>query len=174
MKEFLLSAFIVISFIAYSFIQKFGVEIPTSTTSPETESNNTQTVVSTPVVSSPTPTKPSVPTATSEVPTSVPPIPKTSNKYKDGAYTGDIIDAQYGNVQVKVIISNGKIIDVQFLDYPHDRSTSQRINSRATPMLTSEAIAAQSANVDAITGASFTSAAFVESLQSALNKAVNS
>lgn len=91
--------------------------------------------------------------------------------YKDGQYTGDVADAYYGNVQVKVVVSNGKISDVQFLDYPHDRLTSQAINSQAMPYLKSEAIAAQSANVDIVSGATQTSEAFRQSLQSALTKA---
>lgn len=103
------------------------------------------------------------------------PIP-TSNAsqnagYKDGQYTGDTMDAFYGNVQVQIAIKNGKISDVQFLQYPNDRPRSVSINSQAIPYLKSEAIAAQSANVDIVTGATDTSQAFMASLASALNKA---
>lgn len=93
------------------------------------------------------------------------------NNYKNGVYTGAISDAYYGNVQVRATISNGKITKVEFLDYPHDRSTSAAINNQAMPMLQSEAIKAQSANVDIISGATMTSSAFQESLSSALLKA---
>jgi len=61
---------------------------------------------------------------------------------------------------------------VQFLDYPHDRRTSIEINSQATPMLTAQAIQVQSAQVDGVSGATQTSRAFRESLQSALSQAV--
>ncbi len=91
--------------------------------------------------------------------------------YKDGQYTGSIADAFYGNVQVKVTISGGKITDVQFLDYPHDRGTSIEINSQAMPYLKQEAIAAQSASVDIVSGATQTSGAFQISLASALAQA---
>jgi len=91
--------------------------------------------------------------------------------YNDGTYIGNIADAYYGNVQVQVTISNGRMTDVQFLDYPQDRSTSVRINLRAMPILRQEAIAMQSANVNGVSGASDTSPAFVESLTSALNQA---
>jgi len=91
--------------------------------------------------------------------------------YKDGSYTGSVADAFYGNVQVKAVISGGKITDVVFLDHPQDRRTSQMINDQAMPMLTQEAITAQSANVDIVSGATQTSNAFRESLQSALSKA---
>lgn len=159
MQGFLLSALIVISFIAYTFFQKFGTSIQTPfSNQEEQESNNTQVVTPTPTISA-------------VIPTNTPPVAQ-KGKYKDGTYTGDVVDANYGNVQVSATIVNGKITNVQFLDYPHDRSTSQKVNSRATPILASEAIQAQSANVDAVTGASFTSAAFVQSLQSALDKAV--
>lgn len=100
-----------------------------------------------------------------------PPVPKKSGIYTDGTYTGSVADAYYGNVQVEAVITNSKISNVIFLDYPHDRSTSVRINSRATPLLTQEAISAQSANVNGVSGASDTSAAFRQSLASALNQA---
>lgn len=91
--------------------------------------------------------------------------------YKDGQYTGDVVDAYYGNVQVQAIVQGGKISDVMFVDYPHDRSNSVRINTVATPMLKSEAIQVQSAQVDTISGATFTSNAFRQSLASALAQA---
>lgn len=96
---------------------------------------------------------------------------QTVNTYKDGQYIGDVADAYYGNVQVKAIISNGKITDVQFLDYPQDRHTSIMINMQAMPYLKTETIQAQSAQVDIVSGATQTSQAFIESLGSALSKA---
>jgi uncharacterized protein with FMN-binding domain len=93
--------------------------------------------------------------------------------YKDGTYTGVSADAYYGNVQVQAIIQNGKLADVQFLDYPRDRSTSLRISSEAMPYLKSEAIQAQSAPVDIVSGATEISGAFNQSLASALAAAKN-
>ena len=105
--------------------------------------------------------------------TTPPPVtfPKKKGLYNDGTYVGSVADAYYGNVQVQAVISNGKIVDVQFLNYPQDRSTSRRINSVAMPYLTQEAISAQSANVNGVSGASDTSAAFKQSLSSALAQA---
>jgi len=94
-----------------------------------------------------------------------------SASYKDGTYTGSIANAFYGNVQVQVSISGGKITNVHFLQYPNDNPNSQNINQQATPYLKQEAIQAQSANVNTITGATFTSQAFVQSMSSALNQA---
>jgi uncharacterized protein with FMN-binding domain len=91
--------------------------------------------------------------------------------YKDGTYTGSVADAQWGYVQVQAIIQGGKITDVKWLEYPADRSTSRYINSIADPQLTSEAIQAQSAQVDLITGATDSSYAFIQSLTDALSQA---
>ena len=96
---------------------------------------------------------------------------QTSSKYKDGTYTGSVADAYYGNVQVSVTITGGKITDVKFLQYPYTHSTSVFINKQAMPYLKQETIQAQSSNVQLISGATFTSQAFVQSLQSALSKA---
>lgn len=93
------------------------------------------------------------------------------DQYRNGEYAGSIADAYYGNVQVKAIISDGKIVDVQFLDYPHIRQNSIRINTYAMPILKSEVIKFQSAEIDAVSGASATSGAFKESLASALVQA---
>lgn len=92
-------------------------------------------------------------------------------RYKDGTYAGSVADAYYGNVEVQAVVKNGQISDVKFLQYPDTHSTSVYINQQAMPMLTQEAIAAQSANVNIISGATATSEAFIQSLTAALAKA---
>jgi len=111
--------------------------------------------------------------STSSTSTPLPPrVPNIPNRhYKDGSYTGDVVDVFYGNVQVQVFIQNGKINDVKFLQSPTDRLTSIEINLQAMPILTSEAIQAQSTSVDGVSGATATSQGFVSSLGSALAKA---
>lgn len=94
-----------------------------------------------------------------------------SQTYKDGTYTGDVANAFYGNIQVNAVIQGGKIADVQFLQYPNDRSRSIMINQYAMPQLKSETITVQNASVDIVSGATDSSQAFIQSLQSALNKA---
>ena len=96
----------------------------------------------------------------------------SSQTYRDGQYLGDVADAFYGNIQVRVTITGGKISDVVFLQYPNDRATSIEINTQAMPYLKQEAIQTQNANVDIVTGATQSSEAFRKSLQSAINKAV--
>jgi uncharacterized protein with FMN-binding domain len=95
-------------------------------------------------------------------------VPKT---YKDGTYTGAVENAYYGSVQVRTTIAGGKLSDVSFLQYPQSTLHAQVINSLATPALSSEAITAQGAQVDVVTGATATSAAFISSLGSALSQA---
>jgi uncharacterized protein with FMN-binding domain len=115
-----------------------------------------------------TPSTPSAPQPSTPAPT---PAPKPVGLYTDGSYTGSVANAYYGNVQVKAVISGGKIADVQFLQYPNTHSTSVYINSQAMPYLRQEAIQAQSANVDIVSGATDTSMAFQQSLAAALAQA---
>jgi len=92
--------------------------------------------------------------------------------YKDGTFSGKSEYAYYGNVQVSVTVAGGEIQQVNFLDYPHTHSTSVFINQQAMPYLKEEAIKTQNPNkVQIISGATFTSQGFIESLKSALNKA---
>jgi len=94
-------------------------------------------------------------------------------QYANGSYTGSAVDAYYGIVQVKAIVKNGQLADVQFLQYPSDRQHSLELSNYAMPALTQEAIQAQSAQVNGVSGATATSDAFVQSLSSALALAKN-
>ena len=133
----------------------------------------------TPLQNTPSPSASSAKPASSFLPSASPqPTPamikqQMMGKYKNGTYTGSVEDAYYGNIQVQAVISGGKITDVVFLQYPNDNGTSIYINSQAMPLLKQEAIAAQSAQVDGISGASSTSPAFTASLSNALNQAKN-
>lgn len=95
-----------------------------------------------------------------------------SNGYKDGTYTGSVTDAFYGNIQVQVTVQSGKLTNVQFLQYPNDRNESVQINNQAMPLLQQEAIQSQTAQVDVVSGATDTSRAFQQSLQSALSQSM--
>ena len=89
----------------------------------------------------------------------------------DGSYQGPLADAYYGDVQVQAIVQNGQLASVRVLKYPNDRNTSRYINSQALPILEQEAIQAQTGQVDAVSGATLTSEAFIQSLSGALQKA---
>ena len=94
-------------------------------------------------------------------------------QFKDGTYAGNSVNVFFGNVQVSAVISGGKLSAVHFLQYPNTHSVSVFINQQAMPYLKSEAIQAQSANVNIISGATLTSEGFQASLSSALNQAKN-
>ncbi len=92
-------------------------------------------------------------------------------QYKDGVYVGKKEDAYYGYIKVAAIIKRGRLINVQFLDHPQNRSTSRRVNDYAMPYLRAEAIQTQNSKVDIISGATFSSGAFRKSLAYALTQA---
>ncbi|MHB1163159.1 MAG: FMN-binding protein [Minisyncoccota bacterium] len=96
---------------------------------------------------------------------------KPTSAYVNGSYTGNPFDAYYGTVQVKAVVQKGKLTDVQFLQYPNSHSYSVQVNGQAMPLLTQEAIQTQGAQVNSVSGATFTSQAFEQSLASALTKA---
>lgn len=85
--------------------------------------------------------------------------------------TGDAIDTRFGPVQVRITLSGKKITKVDVLQYPSEGARDMEISSAALPELNQEAIAAQSAQIDAVSGATFTSDGYTRSLQSALDKA---
>ena len=93
-------------------------------------------------------------------------------QYRDGNYIGNSSNAYYGAIKVSVAIKNGRVTDVTFLDYPKNAQNSVRLNEDAIPKLKSETLIAQSTQIDGVTGASLTSAAYIESLSSALTQAV--
>ncbi len=88
-----------------------------------------------------------------------------------GTFTGKRTYAYYGYVRLQAVMSNGKLSDIKVVEYPSDNGRSRSINSIALPYLIQEAVDAQTWNVDLISGATFTSSAFVQSLQDALRQA---
>ena len=106
--------------------------------------------------------------------TSAPPRPGSHTSAAAPAsrtIAGDAVQTQYGVVQVQVVVSGTKISNVSFLQLTAYDGRSQQINSEAAPILLQETLSAQSANIDTVSGASYTTAGYVQSLQSALDKA---
>lgn len=149
MKKILLSGFVIVSFLLYSLSMRHQNGLP---------------VIAMPTASGQgnSPNSPSG---------STPGTTQTTTTYKDGTYTGPAADAYYGNVQVEAIIQGGKITSVVFLQYPNSHQYSVAVNQQAMPYLQQEAIKAQSAQVNGVSGATATSQAFVQSLSAALQKA---
>jgi uncharacterized protein with FMN-binding domain len=87
-----------------------------------------------------------------------------------GTATGDSIATRYGNAQVRVTVKDGKIVQIDALQLQANDPRSVQISSTAAPILQQEALAAQTAGVDAVSGATYTSASYTQSLQSALDK----
>jgi uncharacterized protein with FMN-binding domain len=85
--------------------------------------------------------------------------------------TGDAISTRYGNVQLKVTVAGGKITKVEAVQLPSSDPKSSEISSYAVPQLTQSALTKQSASVDAVSGATYTSSGYQTALQSALDKA---
>ena len=133
---------------------------PSETTNPAPPASSTPT-------STPSP-------APSESSTSMPSSPSpsaTSTGLADGTYQGESTSTRWGPVQVQITVSGEEITDVQAIDYPSGSGRDQQINSYAIPILTSEALDAQSAQIDMVSGATVTSRGYITSLQSALDQA---
>ncbi len=90
-----------------------------------------------------------------------------ASSLSDGVHTGKVVATDYGDIQVAITVSKGKITDVTVLKQPGSEQRSVDINTNAIPKLKSEVLTAQSSTVDAVSGASFTSEGFVKTLQSA-------
>jgi uncharacterized protein with FMN-binding domain len=88
-----------------------------------------------------------------------------------GRYTGSDVSYRYGDIEVQITVANGRITNISIPQESATDPRSQFINSQAIPILTNEALAAQNLNIDAVSGATFTSDAFAQSLQSALTQA---
>lgn len=91
--------------------------------------------------------------------------------YKDGTYTGEVVTTGKGDVQVSVTVEGGRVTSVAAVKYPNDNPRSQSLSKTAIPQLSSEAVEAQSADIQMVSGATETSTGFIGSLQDALNQA---
>jgi uncharacterized protein with FMN-binding domain len=196
-KKLFISGFVIFTFVAYVVHQRFTnpdsalIPTPTMASLIDSQSNHSTGSLAAPTdlptatvqptdasnqPATPFPTFIVVPTSTAVPPTAVILPTATSNQglYKDGTYQGPQVDVFYGIVEVRVNVQNGKIADVAFLQYPNDRRTSVRINNIAMPYLQQEALQAQSARINIISGATLTSEGFMMSLDAALKSAQNS
>jgi uncharacterized protein with FMN-binding domain len=85
--------------------------------------------------------------------------------------TGAATNTRYGPVQVKVTFSGKKIAKIDVIQYPTESGRDQEINSAALPILNQEAMTAQSAKIDVVSGATYTTDGYTQSLQSAIDQA---
>ena len=89
----------------------------------------------------------------------------------NGTFDGNTASTRWGPVQVRIVVKDGKIVDASALQAPSGDSRSQSISRQAVPYLVQETLAAQSAQISGVGGASYTSNGWYQSLQSALKKA---
>jgi uncharacterized protein with FMN-binding domain len=159
-KKYIIAAVLVVAFVAYLIFAN----------------RNSTPITATPSFGAPTGT-PNAAGPTS-LPSTTPPSGNppsgspsaSSGQYKDGTYTGVVADAFYGNLQAAAVIQNGALTDITFPQYPTNGHSAQ-VAAQALPILKQEAIAAQSANVNIVSGATQDSQAFQQSLASALAQA---
>jgi uncharacterized protein with FMN-binding domain len=129
--------------------------VPPSTAPPPTNPRSSPTT--TPATTTPAATAPAATT------------PSTAAQTR--TITGDPVDNQYGTVQVQVTLQGGQITGIAAVQMPDSHQRSVEISQQAEPILRQEALQAQSAQIDLVSGATFTSDSYAQSLQSALDQA---
>lgn len=148
------------------------VDAPTASSAPTTSAVATTKAkpTSTPTKSAKaaaTQTSKTVTTATT--PAAAPTTAAPASKAVSGTFTGSAVDVGYGIVQVKITVANGKITDAQAVQAPNGRN--DRWTNMSVPVLRQRTLAAQSANINGVSGASYTSYGWYTSLVSALKQA---
>jgi uncharacterized protein with FMN-binding domain len=98
-------------------------------------------------------------------------VSDSSGSGADGTFDGSVAQTRWGPVQVRITVSSGKIKSVEALQVPDGNFRDQQINSYAVPILEQEAVAAQSAQIDTVSGATYTSDGYRTSLQAAIDSA---
>ncbi|HEY2665939.1 MAG TPA: FMN-binding protein [Actinomycetota bacterium] len=149
---------------------QFRITTAAGPTAVPTASPATPPAASSPPAAAP-PTPGSAPSAAAASPAAHPaPTAAPSPAAPQGrTVTGPVVSTRYGDVQVQTTVSGGRLTDVQALQLPSDRARSAFISQTAAPMLRDEALQAQSGQIDTISGATYTSEAYAQSLQAALS-----
>jgi uncharacterized protein with FMN-binding domain len=135
----------------------------TTNTTVKSTKNNSSATVTTSTAQDATQTQTATPAQTQSA------APTPTAKGVSGTFTGPVVNVSYGNVQVQITVSNGKITDAQALQAPTGRN--DRYTSFAVPVLRKQTLAAQSDAIQGASGASYTSYGWYKSLQGALTKA---
>ncbi len=133
---------------------------------PAAPAANTGTAATLP---NPTPLGPTAPaTADAPAPTTAPAAPAAA---PSGTFDGSVVQTRFGPVQVSVTIANGSITEVTALQLTNDGGRSVMISNQAAPILRSEVLTAQSAQVQNVSGATYTTNGYLTSVQAALDAA---
>lgn len=128
--------------------------------------------MSAPQLGSPSPAIPSP--STTAVPQSsavaLPPVPVAAAPPATKSINGAVVDTPYGPIQVNVTFAGSKITSINELQAPNDRDQSIQINDYAAPILMQEVLNSQSSKIDTVSGATYTSEGYAQSVQSAIDK----
>jgi uncharacterized protein with FMN-binding domain len=146
-----------------------GTSSSASASSSSTSSSSTGTKSAKPVATKKATAAPTTSGATQSA-TAAPATTQTTapvtTGVKDGTYTGPSVNVNYGNVQVMITVSNGRITDAVAVKAP--KGKNDRYTNMAVPILKAQTLQAQSANIQGASGASYTSYGWFKSLQGAL------
>ena len=148
---------------------KAATKKATSTTKAAVKSTNNNSSAAVTTSAAQDTTQSQTPTPAAPPPQTATPTPTPTTKSVSGTFTGPVVNVSYGNVQVQITVSNGKITDAQALVAPSGRN--DRFTSYAVPILRKQTLAAQSDAIQGASGASYTSYGWYKSLQGALSKA---
>ena len=176
MKKYLISFFLIIAFAFYLLLNnQSSMDVGPSAGNPVAvvtpSANPTASTKGAPIVTAPTPAPGVKNPAPTPAPAPVPAPAPAAAAYKDGTYTGSVADAYFGSVQVAAVIKSGQLSNVNILQYPNDSGHSRAVSNSSLPQLVQEAVQAQNANVNIVSGATQTSQAFQQSLADALAQA---
>ena len=147
-----------------------GIGAPASSATTQSATPDASAVAATPSAKTST-NSPAKATGTTQTPAANTPAatPVQATKSVSGTFTGDSVDVKYGFVQVKITVVNGKITEAQAVQAPSGKN--DRWTQMSVPVLRQKTLAAQSANITGVSGASYTSYGWYTSLASALAKA---
>lgn len=160
---------VAVTAIGSAFVATFQVADPHGVTASTATSVTAPSITASSTVgAAAVPSPPAEGTASSSSPSTT--APATTATWSDGTYTGSAVREPWGNFQVEATISGGELVNITVVAAPTD-GHSNRINTTAIPALTQSAIAAQSSEIDTISGATWTSQSYATSLQAALDAA---
>ena len=173
MRRISLWLFSTVAAIVLLFSYRTSTNSPAQASAAQTTINEQTTTPMTsaspsPTASSSTGTSPTTSSSTSTSPTT---SSSASTSTAAKTYTGTVASTRWGDVQVTITVTDGKITDVAVPVYPSENGKDQEINAYALPILRQETLTAQSASIDAVSGATVTSNGYLESLQAALDAA---
>lgn len=132
-----------------------------ATETPTTSSNGNATSANTTATTTP------ATTAATAAPTAQ---AVTATKTTSGTITGQAVGTRFGPLQLSATVSGGKITNIDAIQYPANDGRSMQISSYAIPILTQQALSAQSANIQGVGGATYTTRGYLQSLQSILDQ----